>query len=169
MRSFTKYALIFILSAFMFTANAQKFGFVNTQEIIQLLPEVKEANANIDAHRKQLQKQGQNMVTSLQTKYQDLERKQAQGELSPKQLEEEAAKLKEDEMKIAEFEQNSQKQIVDKSESLLQPIRDKIQKAIDDVATENGYTYIFDYSTGFVLYADPANDVSALVRAKLGI
>ena len=75
-----------------FFANAQKFGIVNSQEIIQMLPEVKEASANIETFGTQLQKKYQGMITALQTKYQELERKQAQGEISPKQLEEEAKK-----------------------------------------------------------------------------
>jgi len=148
---------------------AQKFGYINTAELLQNMAEVKEANANIETFRSQLLKKGQEMLQSLQTKYQDLERKQAAGEISPKQLEVEAQTLKAEESKILEFEQSSQQKIIDKSESLLGPIREKIQRAIDDVATENGYTYIFDYSTGFVLYADASTDVSSLVKAKLGL
>ncbi len=147
--------------------SAQKFGYVNTQELLQDLPSVKEANVNIDTYRNQLLKKGQEMLQGLQGKYVNLE--QTRDNYSPVQLEAEVAKLKAEEQKIMEFEQNSQQQIIDKSETLLKPIRDKIQKAIDDVATENGYTYIFDFSTGFVLYADQSSDVSALVKAKLGI
>jgi len=146
---------------------AQKFGYVNTQDLLQTLPSVKEANVNIDTYRNQLLKKGQEMLQALQGKYQALE--QTRDNYSPVQLEAEIAKLKAEEQKIMEFEQNSQQQIFDKSESLLKPIRDKIQKAIDDVATENGYTYIFDFSTGFVLYADQSSDVSGLVKAKLGL
>jgi len=147
--------------------SAQKFGYVNTQELLQTLPAVKEANVNIDTYRNQLLKKGQEMLKGLQGKYQNLE--QTRDNYSPVQLEAEVAKLKAEEQKIMEFEQSSQQQIFDKSEVLLKPIRDKIQKAIDDVATENGYTYIFDFSTGFVLYADQSSDVGALVKAKLGI
>ena len=57
----------------------------------------------------------------------------------------------------------------EKSETLLKPIRDKIQAAIDEVAKENGYTYIFDRSVGIILYAEDSTDISGLVRAKLGM
>ncbi|MBT8189177.1 MAG: OmpH family outer membrane protein [Bacteroidia bacterium] len=147
--------------------SAQKFGYVNSQELIQDIPEVKEANSNIETYRNQLQKKGQEMLKSLQAKYQELERKQAQGEISPKQLEEEAARLKQEEQTILSFEQESQQKILKKSEDLLSPLRDKIQNAIDEVAAENNFDYIFDYSTGFVLFADKSTDVSALVKAKL--
>ena len=149
--------------------SAQKFGYVDTQDIIQQIPEVKEANSNIETFSAQLQKKGQDMLQALQRKYQDLERREAQGEISPKVLEEEVAKLKQEENQILIFEQESQQKIVKKSEDLLTPIRDKIQQAINDIAAENSFDYIFDFSTGFVLYADDATNVSDLVKAKLGM
>lgn len=164
-----KVCFAFILFAAATGLQAQKFGYINTQALITDIPEVKEANANLETYKTQLQKKGQAMIQSLQTKYQDLERKQAQGEIAPKQLEAEAAKLKEEEAKIGEFEQTSQQQIVAKSEQLLKPLRDRIQKAIDDVAVEQGFQYIFDASLGIILYADESTDVSAAVKAKLGL
>jgi outer membrane protein len=148
-------------------AMAQKFGYINSQQIIAELSEVKEANANLETFGEQLQKKYQQMLTGLQTKYQDLERKQQDGLLSPKQLEEEAKKLKDEELKLAQFEQNSQQQIMLKQEELLQPIMDRIQQAIEDVAAEDGYAYIFDQSMGVILYADESSDISEKVKAKL--
>ena len=147
------------------TASAQKFGYINSQELISQLPEVKEANANIETLKAQLQKKGQEMIVALQTKYGKLEADR--DNYSPKQLETEAQKLQEEEKKIAEFEQTSTQRIMTKSEELLKPIQEKINTAIKAVATENGYTYIFDASLGVVLYADPGTDVTALVKAKL--
>ncbi len=166
--------LVQIVSLFCFilistSLSAQKFGYLNSQELIQNIPEVQEANSNLEIYRQQLAKQAQDMLAKLQTKYQDLEKKQAQGEISPKQLETEAATLKQEEQKLMEYEQSSQQKILEKSESLLSPIREKIQSAIDDVAAENGFTYIFDSGMGFVLYADSSTDVSDLVKAKLGL
>lgn len=149
--------------------DAQKFGFINSQELIAQLPEVKEANSNIETLKGQLQKLGQEKIVALQAKYKDLERKQTNGDISPKQLETEATKLREEEAGIAKFEQESQQKIYNKSEALLKPIQERINNAIKAVAAENGYTYIFDSSLGLVLYADPGTDVSALVKAKLGI
>lgn len=157
---------IFVLSST--AVSAQKFGYINSQLLIGQIPEVKEANANIETLKKQLEKQGQELVTSLQTKYQALERKQTQGEIAPKQLELEAQNLKQEELNIAKFQQESQQKIYEKSESLLKPIRDKIQTAIDEVAKENSYQYIFDQGVGILLYADSSTDITPMVKAKLG-
>jgi outer membrane protein len=149
--------------------NAQKFGYINSQVLIGQIPQVKEANANIETLQKQLEKQGQEMVASLQTKYQALEKKQTQGEISRVQLEAEAQGLKQEEANIAKFQQESQQKIYEKSESLLKPIRDRIQTAIDDVAKENNFQYVFDQAVGILLYADDSTDITPLVKAKLGI
>lgn len=156
-------------AALTLSAQAQKFGFINSQELISQLPEVKEANAKLETLKKQLQKKGQDMLAALQTKYQGLQKKQTDGLLSPKEIEIEAAKLKEEEAQLGTFEQTSQQKIYEKSEELLSPIQGKINNAIKEVATDNGYTYIFDSSMGLVLYADPGTDVSALVKVKLGL
>ena len=98
-----------------------------------------------------------------------MEQKNQSGDISPKQLESEAAVLKQEEQKILEYEQTSQQKILQKSEALFKPIQDKVNQAIKDVAAEDGYTYIFDTSLGIILYADENTDVTAKVKTKLGI
>lgn len=160
--------LITVLSVSSVTTTvAQKFAFINSQELINDLPEVKEANSNIEAFQTQLQRKGQEMIKVLQEKYATIEKDR--DNYSPLQLEEEAKKLQAEESKIVEFEKNSQQKIVDKSETLLAPIRNKIEAAIQDVADENGYDYVFDYSTGMVLYASDEANIGPLVKAKLGL
>lgn len=169
MKKILNIALALVLMLGFQSLKAQKFAYVNTQEILQALPEVKEANANIETFRNQLINLGQKKVENLKAKYAELEQKQAAGDISRNQLEIEAQKLKEDEMKISQFEQESQQRILEKSEELLKPIRDKVQKAIDDVAKENGYAYVFDASLGFILYAEDSTNASSKVKGKLGL
>ena len=158
---------VFIFSSiFVF---GQKFAYINTQAILSGLPEVQQANANLETFRNQLVNLGQMKLEALQKKYAELEQKQNRGELSPNQLDEEAAKLKSDEEELQKFDQESQQKIVAKSEELLKPIRDKVQNAIDEVAKEGGYQYVFDAGMGFILYADQSTDISESVKSKLGL
>ena len=159
----------FVLTSLAISAQAQKFGYINSQELIAQLPEVKEANSKIETLKKQLEKKGQEMITSLKAKYADVQKRQADGLLSPKEAQDEGAVLQQEEQTLMQFEQTSQDKILKKSEELLAPIQNKINNAIKEVATDNGYTYIFDSSLGLVLYADPGTDVSAFVKAKLGL
>ena len=163
--------VIFAALTFAFTgiAQSQKIGYLNSVVLLQEIPEVKQANANLEALQKQLQKKGQGMVEELQKKYAEIQRKEQQGELSPKQMEEEAIKIREEENKIAQYEQDMQKQISEKQQTLLQPILDRVNTMIADVAKEHGYKYILDASSGVILFADDSDDITELVKGKLGV
>lgn len=173
MKRITKlFILVLMMAATAFSADAQKFGYLNSAEILSGMAEVKQANSSMEALQKQLQKKGQQMVQAYQTKLQDLQKKEQAGELSPKQIEDEAAKLKGEEEKIGKFQQDMDSQIREKQNTLLQPIFDRVNEAIKNVAKENGYSYVFDRNSAqgsTILYADETQDVTTLVKAKLGL
>lgn len=167
-----KYALTAAFGLMLtMTAQAQKFGFVNSGSILEGMPQVKEAESNLEALGKQLQAKGEKMMQDFQLKYQDLERRVQAGDITPKAQETETAMLEEERNKILAYDQDMQKQLGEKREALLAPILDQVKTAIDAVAKENGYTYIFDGSpgVGVILYADESTNVTPLVKTKLGI
>lgn len=160
-------SLLVFLFAVTSTAMAQKFGYVNSTAILAELPDVKQADANLEALQKQLQKKGQGMLEQLQKDYQAIQERVARGELSPKEQEDEAKKLETRQQEIGKFEQEMVQQVQEKRNTLLEPIYKKVNDAIQAVAKENGFTMIFDQA--ILLYADEAQDVSTMVRAKLGL
>lgn len=159
--------LLLVTMCLAVSVQAQKFGYVNSAAILAEMPEVKQADANLEALQKQLQKKGQGMVEKLQTDFQALQQRIERGELSRVQQEEEAKKLKDEEGKIAKFEQDMVQQIQKKRNELLEPIYKKVNDAIASVAKEGSYQFIFDQT--ILLYATEAQDVSAQVKTKLGI
>lgn len=163
------YSIITFLFLTIVATNAQKIGYINSQEILASLPEVKQANSDIEVMKTMFQKKGEDMVKELQAKYQDLQKKQQSGELAPVEIEKQSALLKLEEAKLGEFEKSSQDKIYAKTEELLKPIQDRVNKAIKDVATEKGFLYIFDSGMGVILYSDPAADATKMVKDKLGI
>lgn len=169
MKKTIKYMLIsaaVLFSAGMLQAQ-QKFAYVNSQELLQDLPEVKAADAEIKTLQQQMQKKGQEMFESYQTKAMELQRKRDAGELSPKQLEVEAEKLGEDEAKIRQFDTEMQTNIMKKQQELLGPIQEKVNTAIENIAKSEGYTMVFDSSGGGVLYADDSTNITSKVKDKL--
>jgi outer membrane protein len=162
--------VIALLSTFLaFQASAQNIGHINSQLILSEMPEVKAAESNLEAFQTQLQKKGQMMIEDFQKKYQEVARKEQQGELSPRQLEEESKKLKVEEETIQKFEQEMQMQILSKREELLQPILDRVNATIETVSKEKGYSYIIDLSAGMLLYAQEESDITAEVKKRLGL
>ena len=170
MKNTIRTVLSFMILSFAFLqVQAQKIGYVDSQAVIADMAEVKEANSNLETYGSQLQKRAEQMYKSLETKAATLQQKRDGGELSPKQLEIEMANLQKEEQKLIDFQSSSQNDIAAKQNELLQPILDRVQVAIDEVAAAEEYTYIFDSSQGVILYADDSTNITSKVKAKLGM
>lgn len=158
-------AVIFSLSSFAQTKI--KLGHVNSEELLKVMPGRDSAELKLKDYTKALETQFQTMQTEMETKYNDFITNQATySELikSMKQKE-----LEDMQKRIQEFQGSAQDDISKKETELLQPIIDKAKKAIEEVAKENGYTYVFDSGLQILLYSDPSDDLLLLVKKKLGI
>jgi len=162
-----KFKYIFILAiSFMFIAstNAQKFGYINSTELLVKHPDVKGADSKLQDYQTQLLSAGQKMADEFQKHYQAYMKQANEGEFSKIQM-----PLTQEQNKIREYEVQMQQKLAKKREELYKPILDKIQEAINAVGKENGYTFIFDAGTGGILHAQESTNVIDLVKAKLGI
>jgi outer membrane protein len=72
-------------------------------------------------------------------------------------------------MRYEEFNRSINSELSAKDTELSEPLIKRAKEAIEAVAKENGYTYIFNSSDGLVLYATPSDDVIDLVLKKLGV
>ena len=80
------------------------------------------------------------------------------------------AEIQEVESRVTNYRQVAYQEIQKKQQELFVPIRDKVTKAINDVAVEGKYTYILDLGSQAVIYKSPtSNDITAKVKAKLGL
>lgn len=150
-------------------AFAQKFGYCNSAVLLTELPEVKAADSDLQAFQTQLTKKGQERVKALQDAAAELDRKKQQGTISPKDFDTQYAKLEEERQSITKYEQEVYQKLTQKREELYKPLLDKVNKAMEDVAKENGYALVFDASTQILIYANESLDVTKLVKTKLGI
>jgi outer membrane protein len=150
-----------------FIGGIAAYGAVNSTELLGISPDVKQAESQLEELQKQFQRKGQSMVEQLQQESLAVQQQVERGELSPVQQEEEAAKLKARESEIAKLENDMVKQIQDKWSELLEPIYNKINGAIANVAKEQNLSVVYDM--GILVKSDPAFDVSPLVKRKLGM
>lgn len=170
MTNIFRYSLMMALTLCVtFSAQAQKFGYTSSQAILMELPDVKRADAKLETLQKQLESKGKQMVQAYQTKGAELQKRYEEGTMSQVDLDRESQTMAKEEQKIVAYEQDMMKQLQDKRAELIQPILARVQDAIDAVAKEKGYQYIFDQSTGVLLYAKDEDDITAAVKAKLGM
>jgi outer membrane protein len=147
--------------------NPVKLGHIDRQQLMLMLPERKDAETKMQAFAKTLDDRLKAMGTEYQTKMAD-----AQGRaetMTQTEKEMVVREIQELEQRITAAQEKAQEDLAKQEEELLKPMVDKTNKAINDVASENNFTYIFDTSTGFVLYFDKGEDILPLVKTKLGI
>ena len=155
----------------MFTSSlfAQKIGYINTDPIVANMAETKDAMAKVEAFAKDLSAQAETLQVELNTKFQEYQKNSATMTDSVKQLKEK--ELDDISVRIEQFQQVAQQDMMKKQEELLAPIRDKATNAINEVAKAGGYIFVYDVTTGTMAYIDEAvvTDLGPAVRAKLGI
>jgi|SRR5690606_27465225 len=163
-----KILLVFACISLITTAAyAQKFGYINSQELLTLMPEVKKADAELQAFAKTYQDQIEAMTKEYQTKVQEFQTQEKTMTEAMKEVKiREIQKIEEN---IQQTQQSAQEKIQKKKEELYTPILDKADKAIKDVAKANNYDYVFDAGAGVLLYAKESDDILPLVKTKLGI
>ena len=146
---------------------AQKFGKVNTQVVVQSLPDYAKAQGEMAALSKQKENDLKSMQDELTRKSQEYDKsKSAMNPTKQKETEEELQGLG---AKIQQAYQDAQKELSEKNNALLEPILTKVQNAITAVGKAGGYTSIFEIGTsGGVFFGDNVKDVTEEVKAKVG-
>ncbi|MCC6723204.1 MAG: OmpH family outer membrane protein [Saprospiraceae bacterium] len=171
MKSIVKICSIALLLAF-FSNNllAQKYGHVNTGNLLVLIPATKAADEKLKAIQDSLVADGQARAKKVQEEYMAFAKLYQEGNVPPAEAQKKQAEFEAKEKELAALEDAIAATIAKKRDELLGPILDKLEKAINDVGKEGGYTMIFDTSIfNALLFAADSGDVEPLVKAKLGI
>ena len=150
------------------TANAQaKFGHVNTQEIIQAMPEYDKAKNEIDALQKQYEADLKSMQDELQKKGEAFEKEQATLPENIKQRRQQ--ELTEMYQKIQQSYQDNQQALAKASQEKMQAIQAKVLEAISAVGQAGQYVYIMENGSLPYISTTLSTDITAQVKAKLGL
>ena len=141
---------LLLLSMTSFSQTTLKIGHVDLTKIMESLPERDTAAAVLERETKEVQATYDEMTVVYNKLLDDYDKgKPTYSEIIRKTKENE---LLDKEKRIQEFEQNAQTNLQKRNSELVQPILDKVLKAVDKVAAENGFTYILDVSKGSVIY-----------------
>ena len=166
----TLIALLITVVSLCGTAMAQKtvkLGHINSSDLMQIMPGREDAQNTLQKEVDELQATLKNMQNELEQRYNDYMGKKDQMSDLIRQTKE--RELQDMGTRIQEFQENAQKKLQDREQEVLKPIIDRAKKAIEDVAKENNYTYIFDTSVGALLYQQDSEDILPLVKKKLGL
>ena len=145
---------------------AQKFGHINSQEIMAQMPEFIKARGDIEAQAKQYENDLKSMQDELTRKSDEYEKGTSTMNATAQQQKEQ--ELQQLYQKIQQAYQDNQQALAQKQQELMQPITTKLVNAIKAVGDKGGYVYIMDLSAGIPYISTTlSKDVTAEVKAQL--
>ncbi len=163
---------IIILAVSFSTSLAQgvKLGFVNSAKILKELPEAQEAQKKLDAKGKAWQDELEKMSKDLQKRYEDYQKKSGMlNEQAKLAAQQELVELEQTVLKFRSEKFGSDGELAIETEKLLEPIKEKVLKAIEQIAKEEKISFIFDRNDQIMvlLYGDVNFDYTFKVLDKL--
>lgn len=162
--------LLFVLAGTTsFAQTTVKFGRINSEELIALMPERDSAFIKLDKLSKELQENMEALQNEFQTKYATYQQKQATWTAAL--LETKQRELQDLQNRYQQLQQSAPQDFQAEQQKLLTPVYQKANETIKALGKENGCAFVFDLSTGAIPYFDEAQsiDLLPLARKKLGI
>ena len=164
-----KKILIFIMLLAPMSMLAQKFGYVNSSELIQLMPEFARAQQKMEDLEKTYTAEFNAMRTELEKKGTEFEKLQ-QDSVPESILKRRYEELLQMEQRLQQFGQEVQQKLAVAEQEEMLAIQTKLRDALDAVGRDGGYVCIYDLAGGMPYVSKTlCEDVTMKVRTKLGI
>ena len=167
-----KIALVMLLALPMgvFAQNL-KFGHINAQEIITVMPEFTKAQNDIQTLEKQLTAELQRTQEEFNKKYQEFQQAIAKDSLPPNIAERRQKELQDMMQRSEQFQQEAAQNMQKAQTELMAPISKKVEDAIKAVGEAENLVYIFDLARTSIPFVNEklSVNVTPLVKAKLGL
>ena len=162
------FSLFFNIS---FTSYSQKFGYVNSEFILNNMPEYKEAQSEIENLSKAWEKEVSDMYIEIEKKEVILKNEEIL--LTEEMYEEKRIQLDEEWKEVRNYQQKVfgfEGLYFLKKKELIQPIQGILFESVERVAKKNRLQIIFDKSSEPVLlYTNPIHDYTDYVLEDLGL
>ena len=170
MKQIVSFGLIVAALLFSVQTEAQvkesRFGHIDTQALLESMPERNNIQTEIESAAGEYEQEILRMQGDLEGKVAEYQQKAESWPVAIRSQKEQ--EITQDQQGLEQFYATVQQELGLLEQSLLEPMIERARKAIEEVGTEEGFTYIFDTSTGSTVY-NGGEDVLALVKAKLGL
>lgn len=141
------------LIALLFVGNftyAQKFGHINSQELLAVFPESEDAQKQIEEYAKTLEEQLEKMQVEYNNKLNDyVQQRETMTDFLKQSNEEELGNMQQ---RMQAYQQNAQQELKKKEASLIQPLLLNANNAIKAIGERDKLTYIFDKGAGAIIF-----------------
>lgn len=165
MRSF--FILCFILS--VTGIQAQKFGHINSAEILSKVPGIALADSMLKKFQDTLMITGDFLIKKFQRQVAEYQAESQKGSLAPVAAQKKEEELAREQESLKSFENEMKLKLMQRREQLYKPILDRIDDIVTKIGKDNKYTMIFDSSQPGYLYLTDSENLGPIVLKELGM
>lgn len=147
-------------------AQQTKIAYINSQTLLESMPEAKAANDKLIAYAREFDSLYQAYVVEYQKLVNDIQGNPGLSEVAREAKIQDAMML---EQRIQAYESETQQKLDAKKAELFDPIIKNATETVKTVAKENGYSYVIDNSLSILIMAPEGDDILPLVKKKMNI
>lgn len=166
--------VIFILTLIFgiaFASHAQRYAYIDSEYILESMPEYIEAKAELDRFAERWQKEIDELYKQLERRNQEFLRVEAiLPEEEKEKRKEELKNLESEALEMQQLRFGVNGELFMKRKELIEPIQDKVFDALAKVASNRNYSFVFDKANqSNLIFADPKLDISNMVLREMNI
>ncbi|MEW5799856.1 MAG: OmpH family outer membrane protein [Bacteroidota bacterium] len=164
-----KIIVIFCCLVSVHSYSQTKIAYINSQSIMEQLPEAQDAQKQLDALTQEWQSELTKMAADIQRKVDEYDKRKLI--MTDKRRADVETELRDLDKKLVDYRNQkfgTNGELFTKQNELMKPIQEKIFKAVKDVADAEGYDYVVDRSSStLLLYANAKHDLTQKVLEKV--
>ena len=163
--------LLFVILGTSFVSSAQKYGYIDSEYILNKMPEYKDAKDRLDKLAERWTKEIEERYELIKVKKENFLREQ---DLLPSEektkREQEIKTLETEAMEMQKSRFGVSGEYFQKRQELIKPIQDRVYEAMQTVASKRNYSFVFDKANqSNLVFADSKFDISDEVLKELGV
>lgn len=147
---------------------AQKFAVINTQSIIEVMPDMASARSQVEAASKKYEDEFKNLSDAFQKSFTEYQKLEADASTPQGIKDRRVQELQEMQAKIEEFRRTATEDLQKQQEQLMAPIQQKVIEAIKGEGAAGNYTMIFENMVPIYVGTD-VEDITPKVKTRLGL
>lgn len=161
--------LTFLIVIFTRTTQAQKFGYLNSAEVLSKVPEIAISDSLLKLYQDSLVGSGKVLVDAFQKHVADYQAESQKGNLAPIAAQKKEDELRKEQESLKTFEDIIKQKLVARRDQLYQPILSRIDGIVKKIGKDNKYTMIFDSSQPGYLFLAESENLGPVIMKELGL
>lgn len=161
--------IILLICVSSLNLQAQKFGHINSAEILSKVPGIALADSMLKKFQDTLMITGDFLIKKFQKQVADYQAESQKGSLAPVAAQKREEELAKEQESLKAFENEVKLKLMQRREQLYKPILDKIDDIVTKIGKDNKYTMIFDSSQPGYLYLTDSENLGPVVLKELGM